>query len=101
MINVRALQKMYYNKREYQPGEEYAMDNREESEIKILVALGKVEIVPKSQVMTTRAMQAEEPPAEVQKEEPQKPSAEPMKTEGNILTSSPSRRYRRRDMKAE
>ena len=78
------------------------MDDREESEIKILVALGKVKIVPpKSQVMTTRAMQAEEPPAEVQKEEPQKPSAEPMTTEGNVFPSSPSRRYRRRDMKAE
>jgi hypothetical protein len=97
-MRVRAIQRMYYGRRMREPDETYEMDDREESEAKILVALGKIEIL-KEQIakaapakIETRALKAEEPPAPT--------PAKVMSTE-TAPELTPRRYYRRRDLKAE
>ena len=95
-MRVKALQKMYYNRREMLPGDEYDMDDREEQSARLLVTLGKIEMVnaPKSDVGRPVAMTA--PKAE---EKPLPAPADPMTTEE--VPFSTRRYYRRRDMKSE
>lgn len=99
-MRVKALQKMYYNRRDVLPGEEYDMDDREAVTANLLHALGKIEILkPKvgAQIVPARTVQ----PVAAPVEEP-KPAPAPMTTEGtgDALTGG-RRQYRRRDLKAE
>lgn len=99
-MRVKAIQRMYYNRRDYKPGETYDMDDREEGEAKTLALLGKIEILKEEKPA--------QPPRPVQTKvatpEPDKPPAEPLTTENTpfVGEGAPSRRYyRRRDLKAE
>ena len=110
-MRVKALQKMYYNRRDMMPGEEYEMDDRESGEVNILVALGKIELVkeePKEQpkpaapAYRTKQMTAadsENPPSE--DPPPRTGPAQVMTTDNSGLMGPEKRTYRRRDMKAE
>ena len=46
-MKVKALQPIYYGGQQYAPGDEYEMDDRDGQEAATLVALGKIEILPK------------------------------------------------------
>jgi hypothetical protein len=100
-MRVKAIQRMYYDKKDRLPGEEYEMDDREYGEAKILAVLGKIEIMPKETVAARRTYETAAVKAEDQPEE--KPAAPVAMTTDNsdALVSSPRRQYRRRDMKAE
>lgn len=94
-MRVRALQKIYYARQDRMPGDVYEMDDRESVDIKILTALGKIEIlrdelVPAPQVYETKVVEAEPAPVE------------PMATDNSEpVLGAPRRTYRRRDMRAE
>lgn len=94
-MRVRALQYMYYDKKGREVGDEYEMDDREESTAKLLATLGKIEIVGEAKAAApayrTAAVKAEEPPP---------PPAEPMTTDTIHAEPGTRRYYRRRDMKA-
>jgi hypothetical protein len=102
-MRVKALQHMYYDKKDRAVGEEYDMDDREYSEANILSALGKIEIlkstaIPKETVaVTPRTYQT----AAMKSEEPEKALAQPMTTESSESLVPQRRQYRRRDLKAE
>lgn len=90
-MRVKARQSMYYGRRMRAIDEVYEMDDREESEAKILAALGKIEILPAEEVKQQHhaaAIKAEDPPS----------LPEPMTTETSVIEP---RRYRRRDMRSE
>lgn len=96
-MRVRAITKIYYSKREYQPGETYAMDDREEQEAKILHALGKIEILDLPIQPKVKA-----PEYKTRAVEPEKQQEGPMTTENtDALTPGRSPRYRRRDMRPQ
>jgi hypothetical protein len=101
-MRVRAVQKIYYGRRDRHPGDTYDMDDREESEAKILAAIGKIEILgPEAKKPApaveyrTAALEPEPAPAAAE--------AKPMTTteDDEALTSGTKRYYRRRDMRAE
>lgn len=85
---VKALQKMYYQRREYAPGETYEMDDRESMEADLLARLGKIEVI-KDSYRTAQVKPEEEPdqPTEDQSEGESQPDKK--------------RSYRRRDMRSE
>lgn len=99
-MRVKAKEKIYYARREYQAGEEFDMDDRESVDINILCVTGKIE---KVQTDTPKPTQA--PKYETRTVQPEPPAAEPeqkppqvMGTENTPLTR---RYYRRRDMQAD
>ncbi len=108
-MKVRALEKMYYDKRDRMPGDVYDMDDRESSAINLLVAIKKIEIVadepaPASAAAaptyTTKVMQPEQPVAQDKTQSEMPPG--PMTTDNTEgLTGGPRRIYRRRDMRSE
>lgn len=108
-MRVRAVTKMYYSRREYQPGDTYDMDDREESEAKILHALGKIEIIDlpgKTPKYQTRALEPEQQQHQEQHQLEQQQSAtevSPMTTEtaAPLTPPGPGPRYRRRDMRPQ
>jgi len=117
-MKVRAITKMYYGRRDRLPGEVYEMDEREHSEVNVLVALGKLELVKDEEKMPvpymgidyekeiafeeTKTESIEPEKAEEPQEEPEPPSSSEEKpvTAIDSLTR-PKRSYRRRDMRAE
>jgi len=121
IMKVRAITKMYYGRRDRLPGEVYEMDEREHSEVNVLVALGKLELVKDEEKMPvpymgidydprekeiafeeTKTESIEPEKAEEPQEEPEPPSSPEEKpvTAIDSLTR-PKRSYRRRDMRAE
>jgi predicted alternative tryptophan synthase beta-subunit len=95
---VKALQKMYYVRRNYDIGDVYEMDDREEGEAKILALLGKVEIVKKPAVVEAPKYQA----ADLKPEGwPPKPEQATEATDSSDNPDRPRRTYRRRDMRPE
>jgi hypothetical protein len=99
-MRVKALQYMYYARREYHVGDEYDMDDREEAEARLLQTLGKIQILDRKLEAQKKIVEAPSYRAAELKAEPEPPSAEPMRAEDSALTG-PRRYYRRRDMKAE
>jgi hypothetical protein len=105
-MRVKALQKIYYNRRDILPGETYDMDDREHGEAKILATLGKIEIVeeekPQAQapLAPTRALAAEEPAREETPPQTSGPVG-PMTTDSGLVPGARRNMYRRRDLKAE
>jgi hypothetical protein len=95
-MRVRAKQKIYYDKKDRHPGDTYDMDDREESEAKVLVALGKIEIVAKE----AKKPEAAAPPryiaAAMVPEEEQDST-----TTDSVDAGERKRFYRRRDMRVE
>ena|SRR6185503_2282130 len=107
-MRVRALKKTYYNKSDRMPGDIFEMDDRESVDVKVLTALGTIEVVKeeeqKPEVSVRQPLYqrtAIEPDPEPSSERKPEPSSDPMTTEGNTLTDTPRRTYRRRDMRAE
>lgn len=100
-MRVRAITSMYYSKHQYEPGEEYTMDDREESEAKILHALGKIEILDLSKPKQAKPVPVQTKPPEylTRTMEPAEPAA-PMTTDNSPLVG-PGPRYRRRDVRAQ
>lgn len=101
-MRVKPLQKMYYNRREYAVGEEYEMDDREEAQVKLLVALGKLVIVPapkQSSSYHTESMTVEPAASEPVKEEDSSLISESQISDPE--TGHRRRHYKRRDMRAE
>lgn len=104
-MRVKALTKIYYGRREYQAGETYDMDDREQGEANILATLGKIEVLKEDK----RARPQRYRTAEVKAEEAPPPAAEPapttavqpMTTENADALAGGKRRYLRRDLKAE
>lgn len=92
-MKVKALQYMYYQRREYQAGDEYEMDDREEGEAKLLATLGKIEILKAEQNTDDKPFYRTmmEKPEATPKEVPQE---EASKDDGR-------RTYKRRDMRSE
>lgn len=94
-MRVKALQYMYYNRKEYQTGQEYDMDDREAMEAKLLEMLGKIQIVHVP------------PPNKVALEAPKYHAAtiKPVEEEKHIEEEEhpliSRRRYQRRDMRAD
>lgn len=109
-MRVRAITSMYYSKHQYEPGEEYTMDDREESEAKILHALGKIEILDlpgkikaKTPKYQTRAMETEQQQPAEQQQQSEQPTTNtgPMTTDTAGSLVGPGPRYRRRDVRAQ
>src|SRR4051794_28487646 len=102
-MRVKAIQKMYYNRRDMLPGEEYDMDDREQSEANILFVLGKIEIISRPQQTLPTAQRVSQAP----QEEPQQQSEPHHQTDLAMTTetfnSDPPKapRYRRRDLRAQ
>jgi hypothetical protein len=93
-MQVKALQYMYYDRREYQAGDTYEMDDREEATAKLLAVLGKIEIVKAAVTDVGTAPTYET--AAVVAEEPAAVDDTPAPESGER-----KRYYRRRDMRAE
>ena len=86
-MKVKALAPIYYGGTQYAPGDEYEMDDRDGQEAATLVALGKIEILPKqSQWNVMPGEEAEPIPS---KEQPKSP-ARVMTTE-NTSTITPAK----------
>lgn len=109
-MRVKAKQYMYYDRRGYQAGEEYDMDDREEATAKLLSTLGKIEILSIKADQSKPQTQSAQPAqtyrtANLQSEDQHQsqPSTkvDPMTTEGDALTGPEKRTYRRRDMRPE
>ena len=94
-MRVKAKQYMYYARKEYQAGEEYDMDDREEQDAKLLQALGKIEII---KIPTKAAPKYQAAVLKVEEKTVVPPPAEPMTTESGepIATMVERRTYRRR-----
>ena len=119
-MRVRAITTIYYSKHQYEPGEEYDMDDREEGEAKILHALGKIEIIdlPKQKTAKPAPLQTKVPEYQTRAMEPtideatnairdgeSTPSddstvAKPVTTDESPSVG-PGPRYRRRDVRAQ
>ena len=103
-MRVKAIQKIYYDRRDRMPGDVYDMDDREMSEARTLAALGKIEILPSEPVK-----RQEPPPKPVVATSSAPDTPEQPKIESKIMTTETSgdlvgqsrRYYRRRDMKAK
>jgi hypothetical protein len=95
-MRVKALQYMYYDKHEYQAGDIYGMDDREEHSAKLLAMLGKIEILPPDAVLEkqqkTEYRTAALEPEPVKEEEAVSAQAE---------RAPQKRTYKRRDMRPE
>ena len=112
-MRVKAIESMYYNRRQYKPGEEYEMDDREAQEANLLVLLGKIELVKKdaTKAAATKAAKTEWPiPIAPQhhttavEPEPKPPAEEGTPAEGEEGGEEEKVRrkyYRRRDLRAE
>jgi hypothetical protein len=96
-MKVRALKKYYYDKREYEAGEEFEIDDRQYTDINILIALGTIEKTDQPQSVKSLTTTYETRTIEAEKSEPG-----PMTTESaGALTGGQRRRYMRRDMTPE
>lgn len=101
-MRVKALKKMYYARREYQTGETYAMDDREEQEARTLALLGHIEILP-AVVEKERASSLSYQTAAVTPEadKPAEPVAQIEAQEEPPKRAAPKREYKRRDMRPQ
>lgn len=98
-MRVKAKAYMYYNKRGYNIGDEYEMDERESANATLLEKLGKIEILsnsnptptPIDQTLQTTSMKSEEEQSAVQ----------PMMTDPEQIPPDRGREYRRRDMRSK
>ena len=96
-MKVRAIERYYYSRREYQPGEIVDVDDREEGSINILCALGKLE-----RVKDESSKRPENKPEVTKIEETIKDDYVSQAIKVEDEEDSPRRRtYRRRDMRAE
>ena len=89
-MKVRALEKIYYERRDRMPGEVFDMDDRESVNIRLLCVLKKIELVGRDEKVETAAMRPMDPPPERKDESPPAEASQ-----------DPERRrqYRRRDMR--
>ena len=94
-MKVKALEKYYYSRREYQPGETIEMDDREAANVDILCKLGKLERVKKEEVKKPETVV-------VPRREEGDYTAQSLQADEQAEDGDTSRRrYRRRDMRAE
>lgn len=104
-MRVKAKEKMYYAGREYKPGEEYEMDDREHQDAHILTILGKIEKVENAPKATppARSSQTYRTAAVQPEPETEAPEATAKAEEEERGTEEGTRRryYRRRDLRSE
>lgn len=94
-MRVRAIEKIYYDRKEYMPGETFDMDERAAVDINILCVLKKIEKVDDAASVT------EVPSYTTKVEEPEEEeTTEETSTEDNP-NGTKRRVYRRRDMRPE
>jgi ribosomal 50S subunit-recycling heat shock protein len=91
-MRVKALEKLYYDRRDVHPGDEYEMDDRESNEIKILEALGKIKVLGPAKPEPEPA--AEPEPVNIEESEEQV-------DENELHISRSHGRYRRKDLRSE
>lgn len=102
-IDMIAIKKMRYDKRELIPGQEFSVENQKHASLLAAAQKAKIKIEP-ARARTAPLAQPQQPVQQQTQSNPSKLSSKVMTTDNNeSLTENRTRRgrYGRRDMKAE